>query len=361
MTRAGLRAIFLFPAAVMALGASPAPSHSAPAASAKAPGEDMARLLDYVRSQNTTGFLVMRHGRVLVERNWPAPQGDTQFALFTYERNQRGELLEDVASQQKSFVSVLISIAIDKGLIDMSKRVSDYIGAGWSRATPAQEAQIRVIDLLTMSSGLDEKFGYSAAAGSVFLYNTPVYAVTKRILTAAVGQPLDVITRDWLTAPLGMKDTSWRKRPAALASIGNDTGLVASPADIARFGRMILRGGVADDGRRLISEASFRAMLSPSATNPAYGRLWWLNGSAWHVRPLAGRADGPLVPAAPHDMVAALGAFDRKLYIVPSEDLIVVRTGAGAKDKDFDQQLWLRLINVIARAPSRATSPRPAP
>lgn len=347
MTRAGIGSALVKAAAALAAAcvAVPAPSHVTQRTSAAS--AEMGHLLDYLRSQNTTGFLVIQNGRVLVEKNWPAPRDDRQFALFAYERNGRGELLEDVASQQKSFVSVLIAIAVDKGLIDVEKPVADYIGPRWSMAPPEQEARIRVIDVLTMSSGLDDKLGYSAPPGTVFLYNTPVYAVTKRIVAAAAGQSLATITRDWLTAPLGMNGTAWRKRPAALAGVGNDTGLVTSPGDTARFGLMILRGGIAENGRRIVSEASFKAMFAPSATNPAYGRLWWLNGSAWHMRALAGRAEGPLVAAAPHDMVAALGAFDRKLYIVPSRNLVVVRMGAAATDKDFDQQLWLRLMKSI--------------
>lgn len=324
--------------------------HGAPVAAApaeQAPSADMTRLLDYLRGQNTTGFLVIQDGHVLVERAWPAPTDDRTFADFVYERTGDGALLEDVASQQKSFVSVLVAVAIDKGLIRVEKPVSDYIGKGWSKASPEQEAKIRVIDVLTMSSGLNEKFGYEAPAGTLFFYNTPVYAVTKRIVTAAANQPLEAITRDWLTVPLGMKDTAWRKRPAALASIGNDTGLVTSPRDIARFGLMILKGGVADTGKRIVSESSFKAMFARSATNPAYGRLWWLNGSAYTMRALAGRKDGPLIAAAPADLVAALGAFDRRLYVVPGRKLVVVRTGATARDKDFDEQLWLRLMKVI--------------
>jgi CubicO group peptidase (beta-lactamase class C family) len=159
--------------------------------------------------------------------------------------------------------------------------------------------------------------------------------------------PLETITRDWLTAPLGMKSTAWRKRPAALASVGNDTGLVTSPRDIARFGSMILHGGVADNGARIVSPASFKAMFAPSATNPAYGRLWWLNSGAYSMRALAGPKEGPLIAAAPTDMVAALGAFDRRLYVVPSRKLVVVRTGASAGDKAFDEELWTRLMKVI--------------
>jgi hypothetical protein len=89
-------------------------------------------------------------------------------------------------------------------------------------------------------------------------------------------------------------------------------------------------------------------MFVRTATNPAYGRLWWLNGSAETVR--AGRRlAGQLIPSAPADLVAALGALDRKLYVVPSEQLIVVRMGAAAPDKDFDQQLWLRLSKALAK------------
>lgn len=306
------------------------------------------RLLDYLRQQNTTGFLVIQDGKTLIEKNWPAPEGNPQFALFAYERDAEGALLEDVASQQKSFIAVLMAIAVDKGLIDVQKPVSDYIGAGWSKATPLQEAAIRVIDLLTMSSGLDDKFGYVAPAGTQFYYNTPVYAVTKRVLAVASKQSLDAVTRDWLTGPAGMKATTWRKRPAVLAGIGNDTGLVTSPRDTARFGSIILSGGLVEDGKRIISEASIKAMLTPSATNPAYGHLWWLNSSQYTLRAVGERREGPLVTAAPADMVAALGAFDRRLYIVPSARLIVVRTGAAAGDKAFDEQLWQLLMKVIS-------------
>ncbi|GAB7555472.1 serine hydrolase [Novosphingobium sp. 11B] len=310
------------------------------------PPGPMRDLVDYVQAQRTTGFLVIQDDHVVVERNWAAPAADKVFASFAYERSGDGALLEDVASAQKSFVSVLVAIAIDKGLIDVEKPVSAYLGQGWSKASPGQESGIRVLDVLTMSSGLDERFAYAAPAGTRFFYNTPVYAVTKRILAAASGRPLEAITRDWLTEPAGMRDTAWRQRPPALAGVGNATGLVTSPRDIAAFGTMILKGGIGAEGRRVVSQAGLKAMLTPSAANPAYGRLWWLNGSAYTIR-ASGRNEGPLVPAAPADMVAALGALDRRLYIVPSRRLIVVRTGAAAADNDFDQKLWLRIMAAL--------------
>jgi CubicO group peptidase (beta-lactamase class C family) len=168
------------------------------------------------------------------------------------------------------------------------------------------------------------------------------------VLTAASKQSLEAITHDWLTGPAGMTYTAWRQRPAAFAKVGNPTGLVTSPRDVATFGQIVLDGGKARDGRRIVSEASLKAMFTRSATNPAYGRLWWLNGVSQTIRAGGRPTPGPLIPAAPADLVAALGALGRKLYVVPSEKLLVVRLGATPPDKDFDQQLWLRLSKALA-------------
>ena len=307
-------------------------------------------MLDYVEGQKTTGFLVIRDGRVLAQRNWPLPAADARFrTTMTYGPTAGGELREDVASQQKSFVAVLAAIAVDRKLLDVERPVSSYVGAGWSKASPEQEARIRVLDLLTMSSGLREDFTYAAPPATVFLYNTPVYAETKRVLAAAAGQPLEAITRDWLTAPLGMTETGWRQRPAAMADVGNPTGLVTTPGDTARFGQMVLDDGKAPGGRRVVSSTALRTLFVRSATNPAYGRLWWLNGSAFAIRPFARRTEGQLIAAAPADLVAALGAGDRKLYLVPSRKLIVVRMGQQAPDRDFEQTLWLKLMAALPR------------
>jgi CubicO group peptidase (beta-lactamase class C family) len=307
----------------------------------------MQEVLDYAQSQKTTGFLVIQDRKVLAEANWPAPMDAGPFAAFAYEKNAVGELLEDVASQQKSFVSMLVATAIDKGLIDVTQPVSAYIGPGWTKTSPSQEGAIRVIDMLTMSTGLGTDFTYAAPPGTLFLYNTPVYAVTKRVVAAAAKSTLEAITHDWLTAPAGMSDTSWRQRPQSMADVGNPTGLVTSPRDTAKFGQIVLDGGKAADGTRIVSEASLHGMFARSATNPSYGHLWWLNRGAYTVRPPQEHVAGPLIPAAPADLVAALGALDRKLYVVPSLKLVGVRMGAATPDKDFDQQLWLRLAKAL--------------
>ncbi len=320
------------------------PSDVAPNPSTQsAPARD---LLDYVKAQNTTGFLILRNGKTLIEKNWPAPE-DKTFSLFQYGMANDGALLEDVASQQKSFLAILMGVAIDKGLVDVNRPVSDYIGTGWSKAAPEKEALIKVDNVLMMNTGLTPQFSYSAPAGTQFSYNTPVYAISKQILTKATGKSLPELTASWLTRPNGMTQTSWRERPAALGNVGNNTGLVTTPRDTARFGELVLLGGMTRTGEQIISAKSLQYLLEPSATNPAYARLWWLNSSDYTISALRGRKEGRLIPGAPSDLIAALGYLDRRLYVVPSLNLIVVRTGADAPDEDFDQQLWAKIEKFI--------------
>jgi len=307
-------------------------------------------LTAYVQSQKTTGFLIIQDRKVIYEHNWPLPADGATFAPnFTHGTDAHGALQEDVASAQKSFVAILAGVAIDKRLLDISKPVSAYIGPGWSKAAPEQEKLIAVRNLLEMSSGLTEPLAYEAPAGTKFFYNTPAYAIMKPVLEKASGLKLDDLTRLWLTEPAGMMDTLWRQRPGAFSGVGNPTGLYTTPRDMAKLGQLVLDKGKAADGKRVISEAQLAALFERSATNPAYGRLWWLNGSTYTLRPAGIRTETSLIPAAPPELVAALGAQDRKIYVVRSRKLIVVRTGQAAPDRGFDQQVWLRLMKAAPK------------
>ena len=84
-----------------------------------------------------------------------------------------------------SNLSALLPTALkflDKGLLDLSKPVSAYIGAGWSKASPEQEAAITVRNLMEMNSGLKENLSFDAAPDTKFFYNTPAYAIMKPVL-----------------------------------------------------------------------------------------------------------------------------------------------------------------------------------
>ena len=305
----------------------------------------------YVQSQKTTGFLIIQDGETITEHNWPLPDdaaSQTFRANFVHGETARGALREDVASQQKSFIAILVGVGVDKGLIDIERPVSGYIGAGWSKAAPEQEAAITVRHLLEMNSGLKENLTYEAPAGEKFFYNTPAYAKLKPVLEKAANEDLRLISQLWLTKAANMHDTGWEQRPAAFADAGNPTGLVTTPRDIAIMGQIVLDGGARPGGGRIISKEQLDAMFAPTDTNPAYGRLWWLNNSEYSINVGAAspRREGRFIPSAPVDTLSALGAQDRKLFVVPSMKLIVVRTGQAAPDRDFNNKLWQLLMKA---------------
>jgi CubicO group peptidase (beta-lactamase class C family) len=251
-------------------------------------------LATYARGQRTTGLRVVHDGRAVLSRDWPLPAGCERFArLFVHGTAAGGSLREDVASQQKSVVALLAAMAVDRGRLDVEEPVGRFVGRGWSRAAPAQEDAIRVRHLLEMSSGLDDALRFAFPAGAHHRYNTPAYAVLLPVLEAATGQPLEDITRDWLTGPAGMTDTGWCRRDPELAGdFGNPRGLVTTPGDLVRLGQLVLDDGLAADGTRLVSRAGLAALFRRTALHPAYGWLWWLNGGSHWVMPNKGEGPG---------------------------------------------------------------------
>jgi len=70
---------------------------------------------------------------------------------------------------------------------------------------------------------------------------------------------------------------------------------------------------------------------------------------------------GPLIPAAPADLIAALGKNDQKIYVAPSRGLVVIRQGASAGAgrqalSSFDNELWRRIMALYCQ-PSATAGP----
>ena len=69
----------------------------------------------------------------------------------------------DIASAQKSVLSVLIGRAIADGIVGIDTLVDDVLGSGWT--SHGQTSAITVRHLLTMTSGLDDGLALDLSAG----------------------------------------------------------------------------------------------------------------------------------------------------------------------------------------------------
>ena len=297
--------------------------------------------LELAGRRRSTGVVLLQGGRILAEQYW---EGATP------------QSSRDIASAQKSVTAVLIGIAQREGLLSIDDPVNQWLGRGWSRAPHAQESEILLRHLLTMTSGLDGRLRFQTPPGTTWYYNTPAYQMLHSVLEAATGSPLQAYSEEVLFGPTGMTSPVWTVRPDDTEELA----LVITPRDMARFGLLVLAGGWWREDPVLDDPDYLNAALSASQTfNPSYGMLWWLNGAPTHElpgddpHPIA----GPIIRSAPDDPVAALGTNDQKIYVVPSLDLIVVRQGGPTGPPDltvtsFDNAWWKALM---AAAPGRET------
>lgn len=310
---------------------------TAPEAAGTTPA-DVGAFTDVAGDRGTRALLLVHDGRLVVERYWGV---DATFA-------------RDVASVQKSILALLAGVAMDRGLFRLDTSITEVLGGGWSAATPQEEREITVGHVLSMSSGLDDNLEVVAAPGSTWFYNTPMTQRIHRVLEAVTGGSIQALSDEWLFGPIGAEGT-WQPRnengPVASDAAGfGFLGLIMTARDLARVGLLVQRDGVWGD-TQVIETSTLDATLRPSQPmNESYGRLWWLTGRSSSRLPSGRRLlDGPLVPDAPADTVAALGAGDQKLYESTSTKLVLVRLGAPATSRpepsgsNLDGHLWSAL------------------
>ena len=309
------------------------------------------RAVDFAMSRKSSGVVVLHRGRILTERYQQVADPSLQYRSMVRGKDSNGQVVEDVASVQKSVASILVGIAQEKGLVKLNDPVHKYLGDGWSNATTEQERQITLQHIVSMSSGLTDRLKYVAPPGTTWRYNSNAYCQSVRVVAAAAKMTPDELTKAWLTEPLGMRDARWVERRLARISPPetNKLGFTTSARDLARFGLLVLAEGQWGKTSILGDKDYLRESLNPSQKmNPSYGYLWWLNGQPVAVR--AGRrVAGNLNPQAPDDLVAALGALGRKCYVVPSLGLVVTRLGDDPELKGqpkFDVEFWRLLMKA---------------
>lgn len=314
----------------------------------------LAAALDFAGEHDTTGMMVLRHGYVAAERYWQGWTPQTSERIF---------------STTKSITATLVGMAIEDGhLAGVEQSAADFVPA-W-RDTP--KAAITLRHLLSMTSGLGfarersvlMPAGVDAQArmaeaplehppGTRWVYHTPAYRMLARIVEDAVGEPLADYQARRLFGPAGMNHTAWDTLPAPNGRT-NYLFMRSSVPDMARFGLLILRRGNWN-GTQLVSEAYVAESTRRSQDlNPSYGYLWWLGGESGYLRPAGGGlAKGPMWPECPPDAIGALGAQDKKIYVVPSLDLVVVRHGGaahGGRDPTGVGRFDNELLGAVCRA-----------
>ena len=120
--------------------------------------------------------------------------------------------------------------------------------------------------------------------------------------------------------------------------------LYATPRDYARFGLLYLHDGVAPDGHRILPQG-WAAWSRRSTLGAPYGAGFWTNDGD---SPLAARW---VKGGFPKDGCFASGNLGQRIYIVPSQNLVVTRFGYSSPPA-FGIADDIALIAAAIRAPS---------
>jgi CubicO group peptidase (beta-lactamase class C family) len=331
---------------------------------------------DYLERNRVSGVLVLKHGKVALERYGMGNGPQSRWTTF---------------SMAKSFTSTLIGAALKDGSIaSLDDHVARYVAA--LRGTDYAACSIR--QLLTMTSGIQWSEDYSilhgsdllrfayaiaehrsgavmalmrtreraAAPGAVFNYSTGDSYVLGAVLAGATGSTLSDYLARKVWTPLGMeRDGYWLLDAPGGLETGGDN-ISATLHDYGRFGLFFLNDG--RKGAQSVLPAGWRdAATRPSTAVAAYGQvdddpLGF--GYQWWSFPVG---DGAL----PHHEGAftSQGIFGQFLYINPREDVVAVIWSAwrSAWDDHAEMETYAMLgaaVALLRETPDPTVSALPA-
>ena len=315
--------------------------------------EALLQAITYADENKSHALLIFREGNMQLEH---------------YVKGYSEKTQSPTASMHKTVLAILIGIAIDQGYIkDVDEKAFNYIKE-WS---DDNRNEITIKQMLQQSSGIDyPSFSlnpltewnqlvvgdhieevtlnqrHKKEPDSEFAYNGINPQALGILLQRATGQKYSTYLADNLWKPLAGDDAY-----VILDSEKNRTPrmfccLDATARDWLRIGLLILNKGKIGN-QRVVSEQWIDAMITPSDLNPNYGYLTWLGAEHQENRIYNKKSSATAYHSEPFidkDIIYLDGFGGQRVYIIPSKNLVIVRTGSIRMSWDDS-----RLPNLISK------------
>ena len=315
------------------------------------------RAWDYALERNTQALLVLHKGVSIAERYAPG--------------FHRGSLM-NARSMTKSLMGILYGIAIEEGDIGS---LDDPIGLYIEEWRDDPRGAITLRHFLHNVSGLefptDNTLGGKASRlmngsyvdavalsyeadvtpGAQFIHanaNTQILGIA---LQRATGVSFDRYLSQKLWVPIGaqravMKQDRIDGSPVTFCCVQSSAG------DWIRLGQLLLNDGRTAEGVQIVPSGWVHQMRKGSSENPNYGLHIWIGTPFTPVRSYAPHLEGGAVnthsePFLADDVFYLDGGAKTRVWIVPSQDLVIARLGnAPPRGLDFDEAF---IPNTIIR------------
>jgi len=311
-------------------------------ASAAIDQEAIDQALEYGATTNSHALLIYHQGHLVLEHYYPEYDAQTYTAT---------------ASMHKSVLAMLIGIAIEQGHIQsVSEPAANYISE-WAYD---ERKEITIEQLLTQTSGIDfPTFSFNptggvfkfflgdditsvtlsepewATPGSQFDYNNVGPQTLGILLERATGQKYaDYLEQNlWLKIGVDPATVQVDKKGGMARTF---CCLNATARSWLKIGLLHLNKGQLN-GEQIVPEEWMYATVVPGEHEANYGYLTWL-GTEYKKQQRYNRKGSTSVyhsePYLMDDLIYFDGFGGQRVYVIPSEDLVIVRTGDVSMDWD---------------------------
>lgn len=280
----------------------------------------------FLTDNKTLSFIIMRNDSVLYERYF--------YDTLTHPTTP-------IFSISKSFVSLLLGIAIDDGYIkDLKEPITNYI------PELDQLNEITLEMLLNMCSGMNSG-GVLKSADIYFSTNlketimdynikketTTEYSydnINTLLLCMAIERAIDTNIVSYLENEVWQKagmshDATWSVDSEENKQVKGFCGINVAPIDLVRFGSIYLHDGLYN-GTQIVPKEwvneSFTKYNKPKDENGHYYSY------SWRI--------------TDKNAYVAVGLMGQYVYIEPDKNIVVVRTG-----ESYDTFDWIEFIGEI--------------
>ena len=319
-------------------------------------------LLEGLAHFKTDGLIILHDNKMLYEEYWNGNDRNSKHISW---------------SVAKSFLSALMGIALDEGLIDSiddpaTKYLPEFKGSGYDG--------VKIKNILQMSSGVAfnedyadqnsdiNKFGRSIARGAPMIdfaktlkngreqgtYNHYV-SIDTQVLGFLLESVTDMPLREYLYkkiwSKIGMENDAYYITDKAGVDLALG-GLNATLRDYAKFGYLYLNNGnwfgeqIVPEQWVIDSHTPDAPHLMPNAGDDltssewGYGYQWW-------------------VPGSPMTDFTAHGVYNQFIYVDPVSGVVIAKTSSNHRfrsEKDYSKAVHIAMFRAIAKHVAQQSS-----